>query len=349
MPNETRVALSCGNNQKSRYGIHTVAQILPPLKDPIEGGSHTVRESRFNMRVYVDKVDGTRTSRGDDAKIIALRKQGIERTQSIRPRIVATGDVYLGAESWFERNGRKPVTGFRCHSPCPDICGTEAAKLPKCFIVEIPTGFRLSNGTRETDTDAVTHFVGNTSVECGCFSIEAQVVSVQREALFERSDAIHTPQSDRMIRNVIEQARFVQVRSDGEAVNLPTTDAASYLESVKAQADIRALPHIDYATGAVLHLVSAGPELNPVPIISRSDFDECGLEIQFLFVDRPRAADAVRIQPAFQLHERANVLAVVNVKIKHVPLVEIAVHERLLAPVVISNLFPNLASFAPHG
>src|ERR1700756_537362 len=41
--------------------------------------------------------------------------------------------------------------------------------------------------------------------------------------------------------------------------------------------------------------------------------------------------------------------AVVNVKIKHVTFVEVAVHERLLAPVVVSNLFPNLASFAAHG
>src|SRR5882757_8287995 len=95
--------------------------------------------------------------------------------------------------------------------------------------------------------------------------------------------------------------------------------------------------------------MSAGSELDPVPIISRSDFEKCGLEIQLLFVDRPRAADAVRIQTAFQLHERANVVAVVKVKIKHVPLVEIAVHERLLAPVVVSDLFPNLASFATHG
>jgi hypothetical protein len=86
MPDETRVALSCGNNQKSRDGIHTVMQALPPLKYPIHGGSHTVRQRRFHMRVYVDKVDGTRTSRGDDAKVISLRKQGIERTESIRPR-----------------------------------------------------------------------------------------------------------------------------------------------------------------------------------------------------------------------------------------------------------------------
>src|ERR1700692_744752 len=91
MPDETRVALSCGNDQKSRDRIHTVAQTLPPLKDPIEGSSHTVRQRRFNMRVYVNKVDGTRTCRGEDTKIIALRKQGIERTESIRPRIIAAG------------------------------------------------------------------------------------------------------------------------------------------------------------------------------------------------------------------------------------------------------------------
>src|SRR6185369_9223212 len=111
-------------------------------------------------------------------------------------------------------------------------------------------------------------------------------------------DAIHAPESDRMIRNVIEEARLVQVRPHGEAVNLPRSDAGLYLESVKTQPDIRALPHIDQATRTVFHLLSSSSELDPVPIISRSDFDECGLEIQLLFVDRPRAADAVRIQTA---------------------------------------------------
>jgi hypothetical protein len=63
--------------------------------------------------VYVDEVDGARACGGEDAKIIALQKQGIERPESIRPGIVAIGDVCLDAESWFQRNGRKPVTGFR--------------------------------------------------------------------------------------------------------------------------------------------------------------------------------------------------------------------------------------------
>src|SRR6266550_5249012 len=102
-----------------------------------------------------------------------------------------------------------------------------------------------------------------------------------------------------MIGRVIKEARLVQVRPHGEAVNLPRPDAGLYLESVKTQADIWTLPHIDQATRAVFHLLSAGSELDPVPIISCSDFEKCGLEIEFLFVDRPRAADTVRIQTAF--------------------------------------------------
>src|ERR1700693_1019 len=152
-----------------------------------------------------------------------------------------------------------------------------------------------------------------------------------------------------MIGNVMEEARLAQSRPHGETVNLPRSDACLHLESVKTQADIWTLPDVDEATRAVFHLLSASSELDPVPVISRSDFEKCGLEIQLLFVDWPRAADAVRIQTAFQLHERANVLAVVNVKIKHVPLVQITVHERLLAPVVVSNLFPGLPGFASHG
>src|SRR6476646_698255 len=98
-----------------------------------------------------------------------------------------------------------------------------------------------------------------------------------------------------MIRNVIEETRLVQVRPQSETVNLPRADAGLYRESVKTQADIWTLPHIDQATRSIFHLVSAGTEIDPILIISRSDFDECGLEIQFLFVDRSRAADAVGI------------------------------------------------------
>src|SRR5712672_1246724 len=197
------------------------------------------------MRVYVDKVDGTRTCGSEDAKVIALRKQGIERTESIRPGIVATGDVRLGTESRFQRKDRKSITGLRRHSPCADICGSEASELPERFIIEIPTGFRLSDRTRQTRTDAVPYLLANASVECSCFSIEAKIVSIQSNALSQRSDAVDTPKPDCMIGRVIKEARLVPVRPHRETVNLPRTDAGLYLESVKAQADVWALPYID--------------------------------------------------------------------------------------------------------
>src|SRR5215813_5561546 len=74
VPDEARVALSCGDNQKSGNGIHSVSHAFPPLKYPIDGRSHAVRQCRFRPRVYIDKVDGTWASGGDDAKIIALWK-----------------------------------------------------------------------------------------------------------------------------------------------------------------------------------------------------------------------------------------------------------------------------------
>src|SRR5216683_809864 len=349
VPDETRATLSRGNNQKSGDGVHSISQALPPLKDPIDGGSHAVRQRRFSARVYVNKVDGAWASRGENAKIIALGEQRIECAESVRRRIVAARDVRLSTESRFQRNVRKPVTGFRSHCPGAYVCRTEGSELPKRFIVEIPAGLPLGHGTRKTRTDTVPHFVADTSVERSCFSIEADVVSVECDGLRQRSDAVYAPKSDCMVWDVVEKTRLVQVRAHGEAVNLPRTDTGLHLEPVKAQAHVGPFANIDQPPGAILHLMSPDSELDPVAFIPYSDFEKCCLEIELLFVDRPRTTDAVRIQTALELDKRPNVLAVMNVEIKHVPFIEIGVHERLLAPVVVSDLFPNLTSFAAHG
>ena len=95
MPDETRVALSCGNDQESWNGIHSVSHALPPLEDPIHGHSHVARQRRFNVRMCVDEVDRARPSGGEDAKIVAFRKQGIERAEWVCARVVANGDISL--------------------------------------------------------------------------------------------------------------------------------------------------------------------------------------------------------------------------------------------------------------
>jgi hypothetical protein len=72
------------------------------------------------------------------------------------------------------------------------------------------------------------------------------------------------------------------------------------------------------------------------------------LEIKFLFVDWPWTAEPKGLQSTLQLEERADVTAVVKIKGKHVALVQVPVHVRLLAPVVISNLFPDLSGFSAN-
>jgi hypothetical protein len=129
----------------------------------------------------------------------------------------------------------------------------------------------------------VPDFVAYTPVECSCFSIEAKIVSVQCDGLRQRSDAVYAPKSDSVVWDVIEKARLVQVRAHGEAVNLPRTDTGLHLEPVKAQAHVGAFANIDQSSNAIFQFVSPGPELDPVAFISRSDFEECCLEIELFF------------------------------------------------------------------
>ena len=165
MPDETRVTLSCRNNQKSWNGIHAVSHTFSPLEDPIDGQRHVAGQRHFNVRMCVDEVNRARSSGGEDAKIVAFRKQGIERSERVCPPVVAARDISLSAEPWFERHVWQPVPGFGGRSPRPNICGSEAAELPQRFIIEIPSGCRLRDGTGDTRADAVSPFVAATAVE----------------------------------------------------------------------------------------------------------------------------------------------------------------------------------------
>src|SRR6266851_1217197 len=192
---ESCVAFSCWNNQKSGHRVHSVSQTLPPLKDPIDGDSHTLGQRSFNARVCVDEVDGPGASGGENAKIIAFGEEGIECAEGVRPRIVSARNVRLRAEAWFERDVRKAVTRFGCHGPGVYVCGTEGSELPKRFIVEIPARLALCGRTRKTGTDTVSHFVTNASVEYRFLSIKAKVVGVQRDRLRQRVDGVHAPET----------------------------------------------------------------------------------------------------------------------------------------------------------
>src|ERR1700741_2840294 len=79
-----RLACVAGADQASRYVVDAVVKTLSPLHDPIKRGSDIVRQCYLDVRMNIYKVERARSGRGQNTEIVTLRKQRIERAQSIR-------------------------------------------------------------------------------------------------------------------------------------------------------------------------------------------------------------------------------------------------------------------------
>src|SRR6266849_2653010 len=133
--NESRTAAIGSANEEAGYGIHTIVDVFPPLDNPIERHAHAVGKPRFHARVNVYEVNWARTRGGQNAKVIALRKQGIERTQIFRIWVVAARNIGFGAEPGFQRNGWDAIACYRGDGPGLNVRRTERAELPEAFVV----------------------------------------------------------------------------------------------------------------------------------------------------------------------------------------------------------------------
>ena len=88
VPDVARLACIAGADQASRYVVDAIVKTLSPLHDPIKRGSDIVRQRYLDVRMNIYKVDWAWSGRSQDTEIVALRKQGIERAQSIRDRMI---------------------------------------------------------------------------------------------------------------------------------------------------------------------------------------------------------------------------------------------------------------------
>src|ERR1700758_1033213 len=84
VPDVARLACVAGADQASRYVVDAIVKALSPLDDPIERGGDVVRQCYLDMRMNIYKVERARSGRSQDTEIVTLRKQRIERAQSIR-------------------------------------------------------------------------------------------------------------------------------------------------------------------------------------------------------------------------------------------------------------------------
>src|SRR5437773_2626967 len=134
-----------------------------------------------------------------------------------------------------------------------------------------------------------------------------------------------------MVGRIVEESRFVQIRAHRESVNSPGVDFGHHLEAVEAEPDVRAFADVNQPARAILHLLPARPNFDPVTTSGGAGFQKTCLKIEFLFVDRPWTAATVGVKSTLQLQKRANVFAEVKVQREHVPLVQVSVVKGLLS------------------
>src|ERR1700733_4042197 len=88
IPNEARLPCIAGADQASGYVVDAIVKTLSPLHDPIKRGSDIVRQCYLDVRMNIYKIDWPWSGRSQDTEIVALRKQRIERAQSIRSWVI---------------------------------------------------------------------------------------------------------------------------------------------------------------------------------------------------------------------------------------------------------------------
>ena len=76
------------DEQKTRYRVNSVVEALPPLGNKIRRNRYTAYRLDLKPRVQVNEILRSGSRVGQHPKIIADRKQGIERSEAVVARVV---------------------------------------------------------------------------------------------------------------------------------------------------------------------------------------------------------------------------------------------------------------------
>ena len=75
--------------------------------------------------------------------------------------------------------------------------------------------------TRNSCAYAVAYFLGRASLKGCMLAIQAEVIGIQRYAPEKWTRRVHTPKANLMVRDIVEESRFVQIGAHGESVDAP--------------------------------------------------------------------------------------------------------------------------------
>ena len=137
--------------------------------------------------------------------------------------------------------------------------------------------------------------------------------------------------------------------SNGDAVDPPVAQAQQQAAAVELAAHVRALAHVDQASGAISHLLTTQSQrrgrIDPSP--AGRQVEERLLEVELVLVDRVRRAFAAVLEGAVELAEHTDVRSEMEVAEQHVALQEDAVIVlRIVAPDRVVRVLVALAHLA---
>src|ERR1700733_3015822 len=200
-------------DQRSGNRVDTIEHVLSPLEDPISRDGNCSWQLRLDAGMNIDEIQWSRPGCREYAEIIAHREQRVEGAQQVCVRIISAGDVGFDAETRLQAHVREVVSCVARHGPCFDIRRTEGAKLPQCFIIEVPSGFFSGRGTEDPGSYRVAEFARRASLECCVLSIKSEVVCVHRDSSCDWPRRINAPKASRMVGSIVEESRVVEVGS----------------------------------------------------------------------------------------------------------------------------------------
>src|ERR1700739_858746 len=346
---ESCLAVIPRSDQESRHRVDAIRKALSPLNYPIDGQRHVMRKRRFDVRMNVDEVDWPRTCCRQDAEVVSFGVKRIESAQRVRRWMISARYVRLRAEPRFQRNRGNSVARFRCDGPGADVCRSEAAKLPKCFIVEIPARVFVGDGLSYSAADRLPNLMRRSSLVCRFLAILPKVVKIQQSFLRHRARRVCTPEADTGDWRVVEESWIIFVRPHRKSVDMPRMCLYACHEAIEAEPNIGALAHIEEPARPILQFLPADSKLDRSPRRCAANLEKTCLEVKFFLIDWTRPPRTPRVNTALQLDECSDVRTIMDIEIGHVSLIEIAIPIGRIAPVVVSYLLPDFAGFATHG
>src|SRR5208282_2549738 len=116
---------------------------------------------------------------------------------------------------------REAIAGFAGNSPGSNVCGAECPELPETLVVDVPSRMFVCDRSRKPRTQRVTNLLSGAALEGRLSAVQAQIVQIKSSSTCRGACCVYTPETDCMIRRIVEETRFVEVRAEGKSVDLP--------------------------------------------------------------------------------------------------------------------------------